>query len=104
MEPFFYADWDVPPYCPTLRHEADEPEPFFRGSGQPYFLDADGRIVDEDGKATWWFAESDRPAAKPMNPQPRFADPMDAAVALMLDEGAFFLGRAFISVDWREYI
>jgi len=99
---FFYEDMPAEdkPFCPPLRHD-DDPEPFFRDSGQPLYLDSDGRIVDGEGKPTYWFSEKD---GLPLNPQPRFASEMDAAVALMLDDDAFYVGHCFISVDWRRYV
>ena len=99
MRPFFYED--VPaedrPYCPPLRHD-DDPEPFFRGGGQPYFLTEDGQVVDANGKPMFFFQHL---ADKTRAP---FSDPMDAAVALMLDDGAFYMCHAYISFDWRAYL
>jgi len=48
---FFYEDMSPGdrPYCPPLYH-VDDPEPFFRGSGQELFLNDTGQIVDSNGK------------------------------------------------------
>ena len=101
---FFYEDMSPEdrPFCPPLRHE-DDPEPFFRGGGQPHFLTSDGRIVDENRKPTWWFSQPPD-KTRPLKPQPTFADPMDAAVALFMNDDAWYMGHAYLDFDWRKYL
>lgn len=103
-EPFFYEDIPAEerPYCPPLRHD-DDPEPFFRDGVPLYFKD--GRIVDEDGKPTYWFRDPSKPGwASPLKPQPTFASAYDAAFTLFLNNDAWYMGHAYLKFDdWRKY-
>jgi hypothetical protein len=96
---FFYDDMgEDRPYCPPLRHD-DDPEPFFRGGGQELFLNDNGKIVDGNGKPTYWLTHSLIPESERRE---TFCDPWDAALALLLNEDAWFLGHCYLKFDYRE--